>query len=385
MQTSIRQLTLAAAVAAALGTTAADASHFRGASMVPVIDAGGVLTVTTTSFWDTTFVSSVSPSLTGPGGGIGLSQTSSVTDTSDARYTRVVQTYTADVGTAGQGAGTYAIDMGSCCRVSAGGVANWISDSWDMDAAVVWDGSSAANPIAFDFAGVQSQVLRSGSYTDNLGAVSPDALTLSYNQDLNLNITSQPPGFTIDPATGQMTIVAGSPGALDYSDNPLELGADAAFSGNIIASDGSFVEFDWMFDGVGALANQAPDVQDQVIAALVGDTIDTIVIGTDDGLPSPPNMLTWDLLSFLGPAPAIAPVFDINTQQFLWDTTGSSVGTYIANVRANDSALSDVGTLTITLSNQSPPTPGVPEPGTLMLLGASLAGFGAVRRRRRRA
>ena len=43
---------------AALVVTTADASHFRGATLIPSVDASGNLTVQATSYWRPTFVAS---------------------------------------------------------------------------------------------------------------------------------------------------------------------------------------------------------------------------------------------------------------------------------------------------------------------------------------
>ncbi len=366
--------TITIAVAAALGgmATSADASHFRGGVLLPSISASGLLTVQSTMFWRKGAADPVNLSVTGGHGAI--SELSNTLDTTDSRYDVRRQTFSTQMNS---GAGNIDISWGSCCRVQ--GIANWPGGSssvgWTMDSRLVWDGQTANAPILFDFSAVQQEVLRGTAYHDNLGAVSGSGLTLSYDQALN-GIPAQPPGFTVDPANGDLDIDAASTNA--YTDNPSNAGADYAFSGHINASDGSFVEFDWLFDGVGALSNNAPSVQDVVINALVGDNISHTMIATDDGLPNPPGGLTWDLLSFIGAGANLAPAFDPNTQLFTWDTTGSAVGTYIVNIRANDGSLTDSGSITINLTQGV-----VPLPGTLALLLAGLGGAGFARKRRR--
>jgi hypothetical protein len=365
----INKTAIALSVMAALGTTAVEASHFRGGAIVPTIDANGLMTVTSTTFWRKG-VSDYLDLNTSVGTVLGTS----VLDNSDARFDVRTSVYTKQL----TGSGTYTMSMSSCCRV--GGIKNWqgigsSSVAWQLDSTIVWDGVNAAAPILFDFNAINPEVVRGTAYNDSLGAISGSGLALSYNNTLN-GIPVQPPGLVVNPATGALFIDAASTN--QYTDNGSNLGADYAFSGQVLASDGSMIEFDWLFDGVGVgSANLAPTVDDQVINALVGSTVSTTVTGTDpDG-----NPLNWSLLSFFGPAGALSPIFDPLTQLLTWDTTGLSVGdTLIANVRASDGSLNDTGTIKI---NIVAPTQGVPEPGTLLLMGVGLPGLGASLRKKK--
>ena len=108
--------------------------------------------------------------------------------------------------------------------------------------------------------------------------------------------------------TSQRPIPAG------YLDNPsANVGADYAFSGNILASDGSAVEFDWLFDAADSNGNLAPQVTDAAIAIILGDTASHTFIGMDpEGSP-----LTWLFVNFFGPGvPALLLSFDLLTQLF---------------------------------------------------------------------
>lgn len=366
-------------IALAFVATASHASHFRGAAMIPTVDATGLLTVTTTSFWRNGSASGVTANVSGA---TTVSSVAQVNDTSDSRFTKSINVRNFQL----PGAGTFAITGSSCCRVQ--GIQNWApsssSVSWLMNSSIVWDGRSANTPILFNFSAVQPEVVRGVAYSGNLSAVAGTGLTLSYDQILN-GIPSQPPGFAVNPTTGALSISAAN--TLGYLDNSSgNPGADYAFSGNIRASDGSHVEFDWLFDAVNTASNNAPSVNDVIISALVGDTVSTTITGADDGLPIPPGALSWNNIGLLNPLGSCtnAPSFNSSNQLFTWNTTGCALGSYIYQVQVSDSLLTDVGNITINLSAR----PGgggnqVPEPGTFSLLGLGAFGLVMVARRRK--
>lgn len=369
---------MAAGVALALSGTVAEASHFRGAAMIPSVNANGLLTINATSFWRPTAVADIdesgSISVSGVGGMTQFGP--QVNDTSDSRFTKVTSTHTIQL----PGAGLYSISASSCCRVS--GTSNTASNTWTMNAAIFWNGNSANTPILFNFSNVQPEVLRGAAYSGNLGALAGAGVTLTYDQVLNSGIFSQPQGFTIDPNTGALSILASATTLANYPDNPSNAGADKAFSGNIKASDGSFVEFEWLFDGVNALSNLAPNINDQIINALVGDNINTVMTATDDGLPLIPGALSWTDIGLLSPQGSCsnAPVFNIATQAFTWNTANCAAGNYLYQVQVSDGEKTDFGTLSI---NLRPGQVNVPEPATLALFGLGALGLGAFSRRRK--
>lgn len=383
--TNFKLAVMAGGVALALAGTAAEASHFRGAAMIPTVSASGLLTVNATTFWRTTAVADIDESGAISVAGVGaMSQVGAqVNDTSDSRFTKVTSVHTRQL----PGAGLYTLSAGSCCRVS--GIRNFAggsSTSWTMNSAIFWDGSSASTPILFSFSNVQPEVLRGANYVGNLGALGGAGLTLSYDQALNPVIASQPPGFTINAATGALAIPAAS--TATYLDNSTgNPGADYSFSGNIFARDATGalrgqVEFEWLFDAVNTSSNTAPTVNDLIINALVGDILNTTVTAIDDGLPTPPGALSWTDIGLLGGLGTCsnAPSFNTATQAFSWNTAGCTPGSYIYQVQASDSLLTDFGTITVNLSTGQQP---VPEPATLSLLGLGALVLGAFSRRRK--
>ena len=364
------------------GASVAEASHFRGGAIVPSVSSTGVLTITATSFWRPTFVEDFSPlQVTGPAS-FSMSMLTTVTDTSDSRFTKKTETFSRQLPTAG----TYSIRYSSCCRVA--GIKNALESSFVMNSAIVWDGSTANTPILFNFSAIQPEVVRGAAYSDNLGAVAGNGGTLSYNQALNTGITSQPPGFVVNTTTGELTIPSAS--TAGYLDNLSNVGADYAFSGNIINSDGSFVEFDWLFDAVntGSVVNLAPIVGDVTVNATIGDLLNINVTGTDN-VDQISDIVTLFFNSFSGPgAPGIVPSFNPGTPGssttgvLTWDTTGSSAGTWQAFIQGSDGSLTDTGIITINL--RAPVAGVVPLPSAAVLGLAMLGGLGLVRHTRRR-
>jgi len=409
MDSKLKKSAIHMAVAASLPgfAGAADASHFSGAAMIPTITTSAtgakILTVVQTSFWRKNTSQSDAVRLNGT---TTLNQISAVTDTSDSRYDVRTTTYTTDVTNIAPGLLQLTSSNGNRVAVGAS-LGNWSQSSWTMNSAIAWDGTSDTAPIDFDFTTIQPEVSRlaGNDYSQNLNATSADGLTLTYNQNLNQNINSAVPGFSVDPNTGLMTITGDANRAqitdnegLNPGPNPSNLGADAAFSGNIIASNGSFVEFDWMFDGVDAAANNAPVVDDAVINALVGSgPLMHTFVGNDPEDGALLNGASWDgALQLSGNIGGAQPMFDVNTQQLTWDTSGYAAGTYLISARAFDSQnVGDFGTLTVnlcvTLSDPlcggtppPPPPPGVPVHGTLALFGLGITGLGWQLRRRKK-
>ena len=353
--------------------TAADASHFRGGALVPSVDANGLVSFTTTTFWRTTAVSGTTTEggLSLNGSGVAKSNVTRVIDTSDSRFTRVVETYQVQLSSAG----TNTFIWNSCCHVD--GAANTNAGQAEaLTSKITWDGSTANTPTFFNFSAINPEVIRGNVYNDSLGAVAGNGGTLTYDNALSEGIfPASTPAYTVT-AAGELHITSAVTATMTH-DNPIASnpGADYEFSGNIYNSDGSSIEFEWMWDAVdgGTNNNLAPVVNDMVLNVLQGDVLNATVTGSDpDGDP-----LTWSLLNFFGTGDNGLFTFDPVTQAIMWDTTGAGLGTYIANVRASDGSLTDVGTITINVLGSR-----VPEPGILALLGLGFTGLAFTRRRK---
>jgi len=336
-------------------TSIANASHFRGGAINAEVSANGLVTLSQTSFWangdGNDFGSGVLNRVNWSGGVGGIQNFSESINTSDARFE--VGTGTAQFQL--PGAGLYSYTYNTCCRVSGG---QNFSGSYNVEGAISWDGITANAPILFDFASVSNEVVVGDAYNQNLNAV---GVGLTYDQALNVGITSQPPWFVVDPVTVLMQIDGTD--TATYMQNTANDGADYAFSGNIKATDGSFVQYDWVLDVVTAASNLAPDLTDIVINGLVGDIFNGTMVGNDpEG-----NALTWFVQSLIG-IDLTNFIFDINTQAFSFDSSSLTAGTYIANIGASDGALNGFGAITFNLSNAQPKDPTtVPEPSAIML------------------
>lgn len=376
---------LLSAFAVTLGVgfaTQADASHGRGAAVIPSIDSNGLLTIQMISYWDPTGVSepgSVNFSISGAGA-FNANGAKSFSDFSDIRREEHYYTATQQL----TGSGLYSITWSGCCMT--GGINNTSGTGYGTTSTIYWDGQNATQPIFFDLENIQQEVPRGQAYSDNLDAVAGGPLTLSYVNSTSSYNTSgiTPPGYSVD-ATGQINIsAADTAGYNDNTSNPPG-GADWLFSGKIVANDGNqdvgSIEYYWLFDGVDQTGpgNRAPTVSDIIINATLGDTINTIVTATDpDG---DPVTLSFD--SFLGLGNPMNQVFDPNTGAFSWDSTGFSVGSYVAAIQGTDpGGLSDIGTITINLTQGGGPNV-VPLPAGGWLLLSGLAGLALQRRRRR--
>lgn len=364
--------TIAGAAIAIAMASPAQASHFRGAALVPSVNASGMLTINAKSFWRITspgYVNSVQISggvLTSTGNITGASRT--LDTTSDIRRAEANETFSYQL----PGAGLYTLDWGSCCWV--GGIDNANESSFSTQSKIYWDGSTANSPIIFDLENIQQEVVNNTPYSDNLDVIG----NVSYDDTyVSQSMTRQAAGFSID-STGQINIP--SP---NFPDNTRNIGADQAFSGRITASDDSMVEFVWLFDSVSQQSNNlAPTVVDTVVNALVGDAVSgTLNITDPDGDPLSASLVAFqdslgNLLSGFN--------FDPSTFNFSWNTAGLAAGTYYATFQGSDGSLTDRGIYTFNLSTSQSqgPSNSVSEPAPALLAGLGALAMLGIRRRK---
>ena len=398
---------LAFGLAASLGAvTQVEATHGRGAAIVPSVDANGVLTVDMVGFWRQDSSEPVcsfphaciSATVTGPGGtvgnvgGSGAANSGGATlDLNDSRRAEVRQIDTLQLN---QGAGLYTIQWSGGNWV--GGVEGLDNNDYGTTSTIFWDGSTANAPILFDLENIQQEVVRGQIYSDNLDATSGNGLALTYassTPDTRTGVAAGPDTYAID-AFGNVTIDAGDEiagtGTYDISDNtdPRGPGADHAFEGSITNADGSSVEFYWVFDGVdtGGPNNTAPNLDDLVVDVILGQTLNRTIEATD---PNTGDTLTLELLSFTGSGESFPAGLSGNSPLsglFSWDSTGSNVGdSFLAIFETRDNGgLTDRGSLRINVIADPGGTPAVPLPAGLVLFGTGLAGFGALKARKKR-
>ena len=370
MNTSFKVTLLSAAIASVSIPNIVQASHFRGAAVVPEVSSTGLLTVDAKSFWrvgspDGVRYLQVTNTTTSTVVG-NITPSSSTQDASDSRRIEVNEELSMQL----PGAGLYELSWSSGSWVHS--VPN-ASGSFGTTSSIYWDGSTANSPIFFDLENIQQEVVRGTTYSDNLDVIG----TVTYDDTfLAIGMSSQAAGYSID-ASGQITIA--NPTYADNA-NSSSVGADQAFSGEINAADGSSVEFVWLFDAVdtGSVVNQAPTVADDVVAALVGDVISETIVITDPDL----DTVTGSFVSLLdGSGTTITgSSFNTSTFEFSWDSTGYAPGTYQAVFEGSDGSLTDRGTLTINLSAA---TTAVSEPASIFLAGMGAFAFMGMRRRKR--
>lgn len=93
---------------------------------------------------------------------------------------------------------------------------------------------------------------------------------------------------------------------------------------------------------------------------VAGTNVDYLFKALAKGYPE----LIWSNFAFSGPGAFNAPNFDINTQQFTWDSTGAAPGTYVGTVKVQGFLSPDTASLTIHV---------VPEPAILSLICVALS------------
>jgi len=178
--------------------------------------------------------------------------------------------------------------------------------------------------------------------------------TIMLNQSAALDATVGDDGLPAPPgAVTTLWVKESGPGIVTFA-NPNAIDTTAQFSVigryelQIIANDGEFVVNDTMAVNVNEVVNVAPTVNagpDRTITINQSAALDGTV--TDDGLPSPPGMVTtlWEMASGPGTVTFANPNAVDTTAQF------SVIGIYQLRLTANDGALGQNDTMNVTVND----------------------------------
>lgn len=229
---ALEVLAVAVLLVAAL-SSAALASHYRGASASYMVSDAGLLTVDVFSLWRSDFVSGPSFQLrTGPGGAgtlvANLSLTSSVnpystgTELGGASFLVRRDTFTFDMSSLAPG--TYYAWWSNCCRVA--GINNAPESSWSVQLTIKYNGVGAGLgnsgpsilPATIDVIG------RGVAYMQTLNSVDPDGTPVNVqflggtlgggSASPNFGPTADIPGIALDSSTGTVSISAANTASL---------------------------------------------------------------------------------------------------------------------------------------------------------------------------
>ncbi|MDB6139001.1 MAG: hypothetical protein JWO94_2073, partial [Verrucomicrobiaceae bacterium] len=351
---------------------AAQATHFRGASVSYTIDSANLLTVTSYSAWQSTLPDTLSGEggfkvYTGTGGSglLGTMTTtttvnpySSGTELGQGTYNVVKETFTYNL--TGRAAGTY------YAYTTSG---NWVNSVVNRDAA----GASWGEEVVIKYnPGVASAgptmlpatvdiVGRGQLYTQNLNSIDPDGTPVTY-QFLAGSLNSAPDYSPATNIPGMSLSVFGGIAIPGSSTATLSLGR-YSYKVKVTDASGATAVRDVLLvvqDATGTTANRPP-----VLASIgpktisVGSPLTFTVSGTD---PDAGQLLTVraQLLPTGASFPTVpnGPVTGTSSN-FSWTPAAGQEGTYYVNFEVDDNATttltaSELVTITVTGSNHPP-------------------------------
>jgi len=355
----------------------ANATHFRYGTTSWVQDTSTrQVQFTFTEAWRTTFIGTLSYNL-----GDGSSHASNVnrtiignfTDAAGEGYTlltsQVTHTYASN--------SVFNVTSDSCCRISslvnAGDDRFRVNSTVDLSAANAGDTGS---PIA------QAPVIIAwpqGPNTFQLPFADPDSDNVTVTA--NIGTASPSSGITSIPTAGANTLSVSATGLITWDATSAPLNSKYAFAARVTENDSqASIPLDFIIEVNNAGANNvAPTVDGASFTLEVGDTLMHTVTGNDPD--AGPNPLSWNPVdAILGPDTVTNALFDENTQELLWDTTGYSLGVYTFFISNFDGVGNGVGQIVVNLTAAT-----VSEPGILATLMLGIAGMAFVRRRKQRA
>lgn len=373
------------AVSAAILTFAvveAQATHFRYGTMSWTRSQANPLQVTfsVTEAWRATFVDSLNFSTVQSGGvsfntATNRSTVGTFTDAAGEQYsvfnTTITQTFAS--------AGVFNVNAGSCCRIST--LQNGNNDtSFNIQAVVDLSQAQALNvgsPVAQAPIIVPLPISSTASFQLPFGDPDLEGVSVSIATIGQSGLSTATP---FAPGGNNAALTVSSTGLLQWDTTGTTAGQKFAVQLRVDENDSAnSIPVDFIIEIGNAQANQAPTVDGASFNLEVGDILNHTVTGNDPDN-GPVDPLTWTLSSITGPNTVTNAIFDVNTQQLLWDTAGYDLGTYTFFISNFDGAANGLGQIIVTLSEVT-----VPEPGMAAILGLGILGVACTRKRKRAA
>ena len=354
----------------------ANASHFRYGTTGWVQDTTTrQVQFTFTEAWRATFVGSLNYNL-GDGGNhsstVNRTTIGTFTDAAGEDYTLISSTVSHTYASNS----VFNVTSSSCCRI--GSLVNAPNGNYSINSTVDLSANNAGDtgsPVA------QAPVIISwpqGPSTFQLPFADPDGDSVTITS--NVGTGAGQSGIASTPSsTNVLTVTPG--GQISWDATAAALNSKYAFAVQVSEDDSqASIPLDFIIEVNGQGANNVAPIVDGIsLTVEVGDSLMHTVTGSDPD--SGPNALTWNPIdAILGPDTVTNALFDENTQELLWDTTGYSLGVYTFFISNFDGLANGIGQIVVNVTAAT-----VSEPGILATLMLGFVGMAFIRRRKQRA